>query len=228
MKKPTSLQLTTDYHIALLWLMGELGSGRAADVCAEFERRLGDLISPEHYLDHNDRVKKWENTVHWSRLALVGVRLMGSGGRGVWTITEAGRAWLQNHPDGAKDELLPLISRAQRQRSPGTANTPRPAELQKRNSATESRQYSPQSRSNVATYAVLDRIVNQIDLFLQGRIARPSDDVLCDWVQLCYTFELYTEGQKLFEYIDRSAVDPWPYQRAKRLAQVCRMHVDNQ
>jgi len=227
MKKPTSLKLTTDYHIALLWLMGELGSGRAADVCAEFERRLGDIIPPEHYLDHNDHVKKWENTVHWSRLALVNVRLMGSGGHGVWTITDAGREWLQNHPDGAKDELLPLISRAQRQRSPETATIPRLAERQKRNSATASRQSNLQNRNNVAAYAALDRIVNQIDLFLQARISRPSDDVLCDWVQLCYTLELYTEGQRLFEYIDRSAVDPWPYQRAKRLAQVCRMHIEN-
>jgi len=33
---------------------------------------------------------------------------MGSSGHGIWTITEAGRAWLREHPDGGKAEIQAL------------------------------------------------------------------------------------------------------------------------
>jgi hypothetical protein len=72
-------------------------------------------------------------------------------------------------------------------------------------------------------YAVLSRHLDRIHAFLQGRSARPSDDVLCDWVQLCYTFELYQEGVDLFKLISPAAVQPWLYERARRIAKVCRL-----
>ncbi len=72
-------------------------------------------------------------------------------------------------------------------------------------------------------YAVLSRHLDQIRAFLQGRANRPTDDVLCDWVHLCYTFELFQEGAKLFDLIDQSAVHPWFYERTQRQAKVCRL-----
>ncbi len=108
MMPPTSLQTSTDYYPGLLWLMGELGSARAAEVMVEFERRLGNLIPPEHRGTNSSGSIKWEHYVRWARQHLRDVGLMGSGGRGIWTITESGREWLSAHRDGNKTELLAL------------------------------------------------------------------------------------------------------------------------
>jgi hypothetical protein len=72
-------------------------------------------------------------------------------------------------------------------------------------------------------HAILDQQLAQIRAFLQGRAARPSDEVLCDWVQFCHTFELFGEANELFNLIVPSEVNEWLYGRTKRLAQVCRM-----
>lgn len=72
-------------------------------------------------------------------------------------------------------------------------------------------------------YAILSRHIDRVHAFLQGRASRPSDEVLCDWVHLCYTFELYREGAKLFDLIDSSAVQTGLYERARRQAKVCRL-----
>ena len=61
--------------------------------------------------------------------------------------------------------------------------------------------------------------------FLTGRSGRPSDERLCDWVHFCYEFELYREGRDLFALVDPTQVNPWYYERAKRLAKVCAMKV---
>lgn len=74
-----------------------------------------------------------------------------------------------------------------------------------------------------AAHAVLDRQLAQIRAFLQGRSLRPSDEALCDWVHFCYTFELFSEGQELFNLVVPSAVNDWLYARTRRLALVCRM-----
>jgi len=124
--RPTTLRSATDYRPALLWLMGELGQAQTSEAVAEFERRLGDLIPPEHRELNESGSIKWENYVRWARQALADVGLMGSGGWGVWTVTEAGQKWLQDHPDGGKDELLALSYRSRATRkeltrpSPGT------------------------------------------------------------------------------------------------------------
>ena len=60
--RPQTLRVATDYRPALLWLMGELGQAQTSEAIAEFERRLGDLIPPEHReLNESGRIR-WE---HW-------------------------------------------------------------------------------------------------------------------------------------------------------------------
>lgn len=71
-------------------------------------------------------------------------------------------------------------------------------------------------------YAILSDTVAQVQDFLQGRTSRPTDDQLCDWVHFCYTFKFYKEGARLFELINQTAAQPWLYERAQRLAKVCR------
>lgn len=78
-------------------------------------------------------------------------------------------------------------------------------------------------KSDVRAHAILDKQLAQIQVFLQGRTSHPSGEMLCDWVQICYTFEQFDEGYELFKLIEPGAVNEWFYARTKRLAQVCRI-----
>jgi len=49
--------------------------------------------------------------------------------------------------------------------------------------------------------------------------------VLCDWIQLCYFFGLFDEGQKLFQYVNETELNnDWLYRRTKKYAGVCRLN----
>lgn len=77
-------------------------------------------------------------------------------------------------------------------------------------------------------HAIADALVGGICDFLNGRAARPSDERLCDWINLCYEFGLYREGRELFALVDPSQVNPWYYERTRRLAKVCALKVTGQ
>ena len=95
----------------------------------------------------------------------------------------------------------------------------------------------PQQKRETATHKapgetqqrILADQIAAIRQFLRGRSpARPSDDMLCDWVRFCYSFELYAEGKQLFQLVDPSQVNPWYYERTKRLAKVCEIKTQGQ
>jgi len=77
-------------------------------------------------------------------------------------------------------------------------------------------------------HAIIDTHTATIRDFLKGRADRPSDERLCDWIHLCYELELYREGRDLFALVDPSQVNPWYYERTRRLAKVCAMKVTGQ
>jgi hypothetical protein len=126
MSKPRTLKTATDYRPALLWLMGQLERATTSEALAEFERLLGDLIPPAHRGEIKSGKIKWDWYVRWSRQDLLNAGLMGSGGRGVWTITPQGQQWLAGHPDGGGDELKALLKPVRKGTAPRTAAT-RPA-----------------------------------------------------------------------------------------------------
>ncbi len=70
------------------------------------------------------------------------------------------------------------------------------------------------------------REVRAIRELLTGRAARPSDERLCDLVQLCYTLGLYEEARDLFALVDPGAVNAWWYERTQKLARVCALRTD--
>ena len=78
-------------------------------------------------------------------------------------------------------------------------------------------------REDAQAHAILDESLGRIREFLRGRLARPSDEKLCDWVQFCYLFELYDEASQLFQLVDKGSVNSWLYQRTRKMAEVCRM-----
>jgi hypothetical protein len=205
-QEPAILQTLADYRHALLHLMDRIGSIAADAAPTEFLRQLGALIPEDHRHRNVRGIQKWETILRSARQQLAQAGLMNDYTSGAWAITEDGRRWLREHPDGGQEllhQMLQQRSRENRQQPTSTA----PA--------------LPSTDSQA--HVILDQTIGQIRRFLRGNSTRPSDEVLCDWVQFCYTFELYVEGHKLFALIDPAALDAWPYQRAKKLAQVCRM-----
>jgi hypothetical protein len=70
---------------------------------------------------------------------------------------------------------------------------------------------------------VLENRIESIQKILAGLDPTPSDEVLCDWVHFCYDFGLYNEGQLLFSLVTSEQVNPWYYERTKKLARLCSM-----
>jgi hypothetical protein len=214
--KPQRLDVSTDYRLALLWLIDRLESARVSEVTAAFEGEFGDLITSEHRESTDERgYIKWEHYVAWARFHLVQVGLMGSGGRGVWTITPAGHTWLRENPNADHADLASFLKQS------GTSAVP--SRRRRRAARKQPSAGSPDGQA----HALLDQHLTQIRSFLQGRLSRPSDDVLCDWVQFCYTFGLFDEGYELFTLIVPSAVNEWLYGRTRKLAQVCCIRARN-
>jgi hypothetical protein len=94
------------------------------------------------------------------------------------------------------------------------------AESRRRESARPAR---PESTDTDPQTIILRRELSAIRAFLAGRASHPSDEKLCDWVSLCYTVELFSEGQALFRLVEPGQVNPWYYDRTKKLASVCAM-----
>ena len=83
--------------------------------------------------------------------------------------------------------------------------------------------------SNFAGIGQLDllrQLYQTLNISTEVHVARPSEEVLCEWVYFCYTFELFKESVELFNLINPEAVDVWPYERAKRIAKVCRIRAN--
>ncbi len=83
----------------------------------------------------------------------------------------------------------------------------------------------PVARDDLERWAKLvSSQVAEIRAFLSGRAEhRPSDEKLCDWVQFCYTFGLYTEGCDLFRLIEPSQINDWYYARTRKIADICKL-----
>jgi len=390
--KPETLDVATDYRLALLWLMERIESAPRHEVRATFDRELCTIIPSEHRQLTDSGHIKWHAYASWARTSLIHMGLMASAGHGVWSITPAGKEWLLRNPQATSDHLAafrrlvkregvagamaqagieaqqvggvgkPIATPARGQRGasraerrdeffaqisglltsqlPGDAShgeirhyasnnhmaviyrefptshyelrlargfdevafhfegkrelnlarlahmepharelsaalghdvvaepwgpnwarvaidlppaqwTTKKADeyatllvrfieatyplLQNAFAAVPSRRRSRARKKPISTapsesqaHAILDQQLAQIRTFLQGRSARPSDEVLCDWVQFCYTFEMFDEGYELFKLVAPSAVNDWLYRRAKKLAQVCRIRAQN-
>jgi hypothetical protein len=79
-----------------------------------------------------------------------------------------------------------------------------------------------------AAHQLLEHEVTTIRSFLGGLSSQtPTSEKLCDWVTMCYTFGLYSEGVDLFGFVDPSDVNEWYYTRTKKLARLCDLHRKN-
>lgn len=71
-------------------------------------------------------------------------------------------------------------------------------------------------------HAILDQEVANVRAYLEGRTSlQVSDEKLCDWINFCYLFGMYTEGRDLFALVNGAEVNPWYFERTKRIVKVC-------
>lgn len=76
----------------------------------------------------------------------------------------------------------------------------------------------------IPAYQILDREVEQVRSFLEGRSDyRPTDEKICDWIQFCYLFELNAEGRDLFKLLAHDDVNPWYLERTRKFAKICEL-----
>lgn len=84
------------------------------------------------------------------------------------------------------------------------------------------------ARSDKGILSQIQLLIARLDSIhqvLSGSIPTPSDEVLCDWVHFCYDFGLYKEGHMLFASVTSDQVNPWYYERTKKIARLCSMKV---
>jgi hypothetical protein len=66
-------------------------------------------------------------------------------------------------------------------------------------------------------------IVQRIHGFLQGSSTEtPKSELICDWIFLCYTLELFREGAALWRYVNKDEVNVWQYERSAKYSATCR------
>jgi len=307
MRPDKTLQTFEDFWVPLLEVLAEMPdhAGRARDVIEAFGARNVQRIHPQQleFMETQGQ-PRWAYNLRWSRQSLLGLGLMDAPAWGVWRITEAGLAWLREHPDethldaktvlertssvDGETETVPKRSERLSFRAAGrqlslsaddvlqvarrhlASGLPREAQYYEKWVVTvdgqtmglrwlfaevtgihdlyfaqkvlsrlglevarlDSKPPSPRptpapkvaAQNEEQTWLLVVRAeVTAIRDLLRGRGVRPTDERLCDQVQLCYLLGLYREGGELFRLVDGTRVHPWYYERTRRLAQVCDM-----
>jgi len=97
------------------------------------------------------------------------------------------------------------------------------ADIHAQQPSIQTRRKAISNKSEQPQIQILDTRLDSIHQVLSGLIATPSDEVLCDWIHFCYDFGLYKEGQELFTFVSSEHVNPWYYERTKKLARLCLM-----
>lgn len=219
--RPYSLfQAYAEYRVPLLEVLADMPEHQATprEVYAEFERRFRQFIPARDFQEMASRgVLRWTNRVAWERFRLIELGLMEGPRPGIWRITAAGLQWLLDHPTEVHIARSARGAGTQGNRGPRVPAQPRrakpPREVRKAERADEDR----------LCLEILHREIKVVRDLLRGQGAAPSDERLCDLIQLCYTFGLYAEGRDLFALVDGRAVNEWLYERTRKLARICQL-----
>lgn len=219
-------KVQNDYALALLQLMAKIRRGTVRQILAEFERQYRDQIPNERYEENSDGTPKWETTVRFARADWVRFGMFTNAPHGYWEISEEGLHWLDEHPND-KDATLAIrtLARENLFDSQKRLRSELPKRTQRTSRATLEKNTSQETKPHQRPHQLLDQKIHEIESFLAGRALRkPSDEELCDCVQLCYFFELHQEGLQLFAFIQPETLNnDWLYRRTKRYADLCRI-----
>lgn len=239
-------QTQHDYEVPLLRLLTTIegGQGRASEVIRLFDERYEDNIPADHYELLSGGVPRWNNYTQWSRYQLVQRGLMDAPARGVWRITEAGRQWLQEHPEATRLEPQRRTGRTRSRRARAAAPPGITLEQLKATKAVmppdqfrqiwgelydqllaEERARSKTTISNRELGTRARAVLDKVHDFLDGKAVALSSEKAYDWMQFCYALGLYRETAALFAYVFQDDLPEWAYERARKMAEACRARI---
>ena len=235
-------QANADYHVPLLRLLTTLESdqGRTSEVVRLFGERYQDNIPADHYELLSDGMSRWEKNVQWARYQLAQRGLMDAPAYGVWHITEAGRQWLQDHPEATRLEPQQRTRRTRSRRSRMAAPPGVTLEQLKATKAAmppdqfrqiwgelydqllaQERARAKTTISNRELGVRARAVLREVHDVLDGNTAASSEKAY-DWMQFCYALSLYRETAALFRHIFQDDLSQWAYERARKMAEACR------
>lgn len=170
-------------------------------------------------LASHERLRAFQPHIEELTLQLGGPVLAGTmGPRGSW-----GRVWLEREPEPLNESLASVCA-AQIARFITVTFPILKGTLRARTVRRTERENGQASESTSPAYPILDREIELIRAYLEGRSDQnPSEEKKCDWINFCYTFELYGEGRDLFKLVAADGVNPWYWERTRKLAKICEL-----
>lgn len=231
------------------------GQGTRAEVSERFLERFRTEIPQEDFAPvASSNEPRWRNRVAWARNFLKDLGFINASEWNVWQITQAGRDWLEQNPHAThmkrplqRRELSLTVGKPKTSIPSRTITAPPGITLDKLErirqvmSADEFKrdwgeiydQLLAAERAKSITHLtdrhLLERVrplVQRIQDFLQGRSDEsPKSEVICDWIFLCYTLELFREGAALWRYVNQDEVNAWQYERAAKFSAACRARI---
>lgn len=211
---------TSLYVIALCKLVSALPQhrGQASEIIRRFERTHRNEIPPHHYENDSSGWPAYVKQLQWCRQRAVLLGWMDSPQRGIWHVTEKGRAWLAANPDAQQVPPLPVSQTSKERHS-----IPQ-AKIEARTKPVPISVHSTVKNEYVYQQELVMEQIRRIEKFLEGRSdVRASDEQLCDWVNFCYSFEMYPEGRDLFRLVAADGVNPWYFERTRKMAKICEL-----
>lgn len=223
------------------------GKARAAEVLDLLEEILEPVLThedirPEFRGKYRTSEHRWHHLIHGTMShPQLGLRNNGfvvpaaASEHGIWSLTNKGKLRIQALLDTRTDAVSGItlselleglhISFIDGQKDAQSSQRPRSQLLLhlKRDVPSVVEQVYGESRQT----EILGIEISRIHEFLRGNGSlHTNDEMLCDWIAFCYKFELYSEGAALFSCIHPEFVNPWLYERTKRLAEVCTLRKD--
>jgi hypothetical protein len=244
---PVIFQTAEDYYVPLLRLLATLegGQGRAGDIVRLFGEMYRENIPDWHYEHTKDGETRWQTYVHWSRYSLVKQGFMDSPAHGIWRITEAGRRWLEEHPDATRLEPTKRGAPARRERP--RPSVPLGVTLEQLRATralmppdqfraiwgalydrllAEERARAQTDISDTELARRARRVLREIHAFLKGESGSISSEKAYNWMIFCYTLSLHRETAALFTFVAQDDLPEWAYERARRMAEACRAQLE--
>jgi len=234
-------EMQSDYEVPLLRLLPTLegGQGQASEVIRLFAEHYEDNIHADQRELLSRGIPRWHVNVQRARYGLVQCGLMDAPAHGVWRITEAGRQWLQEHPEATRLEPGRRPRRTRRRRTRAAAPPGVTLEqLRATKAAMPSDQFRhiwgelydqllaeerARSKTNISNRELGTRasaVLREVHDFLDGNAAASSEKAY-DWMQFCYALGLYRETTALFAFVFQDDLPEWAYERARKVAEAC-------
>jgi len=239
-------EVQSDYEVPLLRLLSTLegGQGQASEVIRLFAERYEDNIHADQRELLSRGMPRWQENVRRARYGLVQCGLMDAPARGVWRVTDAGRQWLEDHPEATRLEPGRRPRRTRRRRAHAAAQAGATLEQLKATKTAmppdrfrqiwgelydqllvEERAWSKTTISNRELGTRARAVLREVHDFLDGNAAAASSEKAYDWMQFCYALGLYRETAALFAFVFQDDLPEWAYERARKMAEACRARI---